>query len=263
MTQLLNSSLSLIIGVTLSLAGLILAVRLLPFSRGEPAEKVPLRGRLHQALLILAIAASGVGLLLLGVAWARQFRAPTNVHVWGLLALGALQIAVGVVLFAIGRPGEGALNVASRAFRRWMLPLIVLVAGLAWVWLGLAAVLSPARSGATPAATLEPGRRKESRPLFGRRARDQDDGRQNMVGIVRDGEFWVLTPAGSAGLSARLTGIAMQESVSPESREIDLRPYEGSAILVHGRSGGGWIYEAEVIDQGGPLLTEIAEQVFR
>jgi hypothetical protein len=199
----------------------------------------------------------------LGVTWARRFRAPPNAHVWWLLALGVLQIAVGIILFVIGRPGEGALNVASKALRRWGLPLIVLVAGLVWVWLGLGAVLYPASSDATPGVALEPDQEVEPRPPLRRTPKEQDDGRQTLVGIVRDGEFYVLAPAESAGLSARLTEIARQESVAPRSREIDLRPYEGSAILVHGHDSGGWIYEAEVLDQGGPLLTEIAEQVFR
>lgn len=253
MEQFLTSPVILVLGAVLALAGLIVAVRLLPLSQPDPSTKVPLRGRLYQVVLILAIAGSGIALLLLGVAWARLFGTPPKMHVWGLTVLGVLQMAIGIVLFVVGRPDEGTLPAASKLFRRWGLPAFVLVAGLAWILLGLAAAVSPDA----------PDTAQGSQPVITRQRINKDDGRQTLIGIVQDGELWVLTPATSAGLSARLTGIAMQESVSPESREIDLSDYEGSAILVHGHDGGGWIYEAEVIDRGGPLLTEIAEQAFR
>lgn len=34
----------------------------------------------------------------------------------------------------------------------------------------------------------------------------------------------------------------IQEAVSPETRELDLAQYEGSALMVGGHYGGGWIY---------------------
>jgi hypothetical protein len=62
---------------------------------------------------------------------------------------------------------------------------------------------------------------------------------------------------------ARLTQIGMAESVGPESGEIDLAPYEGMALVVRGRDGGGWIYEAEIVEEGGPLLTALVEWAYR
>ena len=42
----------------------------------------------------------------------------------------------------------------------------------------------------------------------------------------------------------------MQEAVSPESSELDLREYENSVIMVCGHESGDWIYSAEVINRG-------------
>jgi hypothetical protein len=263
MELVLKTPLFLLIGALFSLVGLVLAVKLLPLSPSEPSQKVSLRGRLHQALLILAIAGSGMALPLLGVAWARLSTMPLQRYTWGLVGLGILQSALGVLIFAARGPDEGTPPRMSNVFRRWGLPAFVLVAGLAWIAIGLVAAVAPSRSAAAPAAAIEPDREEVQRSIERVRPMDEDDGRQTLIGVVRDGEFWVLAPADSAGLPARLTRIAMQESVAPQSREIDLREYEGSAILVRGRDGGGWVYEAEVIDQGGPLLAEIAEQVFR
>jgi hypothetical protein len=263
MEPILISPVVLLVSAILALAALILAVRLLPLSTPDPFARVPLRSRVYQVLLILAVIGSGMALPLLGVAWARLYRVPPKAHVWGLIGLGVLQSAIGVVLFAMGRPDEGTLPAARSLFRRWGLPVFVLVAGLVWMALGLTALFLPARVDATPGTVAEPGTREEPGPVDRRPRRDEDDGRQTLIGIVQDGEFRILAPPSAVGFSARLTGIAMQESVPPESREIDLRDYEGSALLVYGRDGGGWIYEAEVIDQGGPLLTEIAERVFR
>lgn len=38
--------------------------------------------------------------------------------------------------------------------------------------------------------------------------------------------------------------------------------YEGQAIMVRGHDGGNWLYSAEVIDQAGPILTAVVQQVF-
>jgi len=32
--------------------------------------------------------------------------------------------------------------------------------------------------------------------------------------------------------------------------------------MVEGRSGGGWIYSAELIDTGGPILSALVQKVF-
>jgi hypothetical protein len=82
------------------------------------------------------------------------------------------------------------------------------------------------------------------------------------LGYVQNGQFKILTPEGTLSGSVRLTEIQMQEAVSPESRELDLTEYENSAIMVHGRESGGWIYSAEVVDRGGPILTAVVMEVF-
>ena len=35
-----------------------------------------------------------------------------------------------------------------------------------------------------------------------------------------------------------------------------------SNFMVRGHDGGGWIYEARIIDQGRPLLTVMVQQLF-
>jgi hypothetical protein len=54
----------------------------------------------------------------------------------------------------------------------------------------------------------------------------------------------------------------MQESVPPETGELDLTQYEGSVIAIQGHDGGGWIYSAGVIDTAGPIVTALALQIF-
>jgi len=84
------------------------------------------------------------------------------------------------------------------------------------------------------------------------------------IGIVKNGKFHLLAPRPSSPLSAaiRLTGIQMQEARPPESDELNLEKYEGKTVMVHGHDGGGWIYRAEVVDSGGPLVTALAVKVF-
>jgi hypothetical protein len=133
----------------------------------------------------------------------------------------------------------------------------MLVSGM--VYLGLAVAWPGSALGTAP----EPGTPGEPLRVLYETERDATDGEDRFIGVVQDGEFWILSPAPPAGGMARLTTIGMQEAVAPESGEIDLTPYEGSALMVHGQDGGGWIYLAEVIDQGGPILTEVVKQVFR
>jgi hypothetical protein len=60
----------------------------------------------------------------------------------------------------------------------------------------------------------------------------------------------------------RLTAIAMQEAVPPDSRELDLSKYEGEAIMVQGRASSGWVYSAAVIDRAGPILSLLVQKEF-
>jgi len=83
------------------------------------------------------------------------------------------------------------------------------------------------------------------------------------IGIVKSGKFHLLAPRTSSltGVT-RLTAIHMQEARSPESAELNLGKYEGTAVMVHGHDGGGWIYNAAVVDSGGSLVTALVIKAF-
>jgi hypothetical protein len=82
------------------------------------------------------------------------------------------------------------------------------------------------------------------------------------LGVVQLGQFQILWPQELPGGSVRLTAINMQESVPPESKELKLTKYEGSAVMIRGHQSGSWIYSAETIDEAGPILTTVVQQVF-
>lgn len=82
---------------------------------------------------------------------------------------------------------------------------------------------------------------------------------EQVLGVVNDGRFDRLE---GSGTPARLTAIQPQEAIPPEAREIDLRAYEGRAILVEGQDQGGWIYSAAIIDEAGPILTQVVKRAF-
>lgn len=82
------------------------------------------------------------------------------------------------------------------------------------------------------------------------------------LGIVRDNKFQPLEASSSLNSSVRLTRISVVTGASPESQEIDLTEYEGSAIMVEGTPSGEWIYEAEIVDKAGLILTEVVQRLF-
>jgi hypothetical protein len=87
------------------------------------------------------------------------------------------------------------------------------------------------------------------------------------LGIVQDGRFSILMPRPQC-CTVRLTRIEKPASIAEEltvSHEIKLDEYEGKAIMVSGilPEHKGWLYEANVIDQAGPLMTEVVKEVFR
>ena len=86
------------------------------------------------------------------------------------------------------------------------------------------------------------------------------NGNDEFIGIVQVGTFLPLVPAPGAGV--KLTTIQMQAAVPPETGELDLTEYEGSAIMVRGHGGGDWIYRAKVIDHAGPILTAVVQRLF-
>ena len=69
--------------------------------------------------------------------------------------------------------------------------------------------------------------------------------------VVKEGKITVLLPESHAGNVVRLTEMPMQAAIAPEVQEISVKKHEGKAIMVEGRSSGGWIYSAELIDTGG------------
>lgn len=85
------------------------------------------------------------------------------------------------------------------------------------------------------------------------------------IGVVEEGKFQVMATHQPHPLTAsvRLTGIQMQEARPPESAELDLEKYEGKAVMVSGHDGGGWIYRAEIIDSGGPIITVLVRELFQ
>lgn len=85
------------------------------------------------------------------------------------------------------------------------------------------------------------------------------NGNIQFLGIVQNGIFQLLIPHRE---SVRLTGIQMQEARPPETGELNLTEYEGQAVMIRGHDSGDWIYSAEVIDQAGPILTMVVQQVF-
>ncbi|MGV8126219.1 MAG: hypothetical protein ACP5PV_03290 [Methanothrix sp.] len=87
-------------------------------------------------------------------------------------------------------------------------------------------------------------------------------GADQFLCFVKDGEIKILLPESEAGNVVRLTEMPMQKAVAPEVQEISVKKHEGKAIMVEGRSGGGWFYSAELIDTGGPILSALVQKVF-
>ena len=86
------------------------------------------------------------------------------------------------------------------------------------------------------------------------------------LGLVQDGRFMILMPRPQC-CTVRLTRIVKPASIAEEltaSHEINLAEYEGRAIMVTGvlPERKGWLYEANVIDQAGPILTEVVKETF-
>lgn len=155
--------------------------------------------------------------------------------------LGLVQVVLAALL-----PREAFL---SRRGVRWALSVVLALSGLAWLWIGTRDLLVSQSTGAG-AETLA--------TYVGNQLGDQGA----LLGLVQGGELVILAPAASAGAAARLTEISMVEAVAPESKEVDLMPYEGMALVVRGYDSGGWIYEAEIVEQGGPLLSTLVQRVY-
>lgn len=84
---------------------------------------------------------------------------------------------------------------------------------------------------------------------------DMGTGEERILGLVEGGRFHPLVPRLALGDQVRLTEIGMQVAQAPESAELDLRAYEGRAVVVQGRDSGGWVYSARVTREMAPLAS--------
>ncbi|MBN1236090.1 MAG: hypothetical protein JW999_08595 [Methanotrichaceae archaeon] len=89
---------------------------------------------------------------------------------------------------------------------------------------------------------------------------------EKFLGYVQDGRFSILMPRPQC-CTVKLTRISKPASIAEEltaSHEISLAEYEGRAIMVTGvlPEHKGWLYEANVIDQVGPIMSEVVKEIF-
>ena len=89
---------------------------------------------------------------------------------------------------------------------------------------------------------------------------------EKFLGIVENGRFSILMPRPQC-CTVKMTRISKPASIAEElvaSHEINLSEYEGKAIMVTGAlpEHKGWLYEANVIDQAGPILSEVVKETF-
>jgi len=87
------------------------------------------------------------------------------------------------------------------------------------------------------------------------------------LGIVEGGRFIILAPQEDFCCPIRLTKVLEPSPLSEHavtSHEIDLSEYEGKALMVCGHlpEEKNWIYGAEVIDQAGPIMAAMVQQMF-
>jgi hypothetical protein len=80
------------------------------------------------------------------------------------------------------------------------------------------------------------------------------------LGLVRQGRFEPVLSEQTVEGPLRLTD-ALLGAPKPESREIALTGYEGSALMVRGVAEDGWIRSAVVVEQAGPIVSVLTEMV--
>lgn len=86
------------------------------------------------------------------------------------------------------------------------------------------------------------------------------------LGVVESGRFRILEPKEHC-CAVRLTQLIKPKLLDEEAIEkhqIDLSKDEGMAMIVEGALGREelWIYEAKVVDRGGPILSEVVRKIF-
>ncbi len=88
--------------------------------------------------------------------------------------------------------------------------------------------------------------------------------REQFLGMVRKGVFYILAPQGFENRPMRLTGIHITADADPDAEEIDLSDYEDRVIVINGhpRGSSSWIYSAEVAEEAGPVVSNFLETYF-
>jgi hypothetical protein len=86
------------------------------------------------------------------------------------------------------------------------------------------------------------------------------------LGLVENGQFRILEPAEHC-CTVKLTKLIkpkLLDEAAIEKHQIDLSEDEGMAIMVEGALGKEelWIYEAKVVDRGGPILSAVVRKIF-
>jgi hypothetical protein len=89
---------------------------------------------------------------------------------------------------------------------------------------------------------------------------DQVAGADKVLGMVKDGQFTVLSPKTDKGKIVKVTVDSM--AVDRPIQEKDLKEYEGRAIMVQGDYRGDTIYLAQIIDEAGPISTALVREVY-
>ncbi|MGA9099920.1 MAG: hypothetical protein WB392_13420 [Methanotrichaceae archaeon] len=89
----------------------------------------------------------------------------------------------------------------------------------------------------------------------------------NFLGIVENGRFTVLIPEAAGCCSVKLTKVehpAIPESDAVRQHAIDLKEYEGKALMVSGSlpKFEGWLYGANILDASSPILTIVVKKLF-
>ena len=82
-------------------------------------------------------------------------------------------------------------------------------------------------------------------------------GETRTLGIVLGRALHPLEPLEAIDSLTRFTRLDMQMAMPPESAELDLRQYDGRAIVVQGREAGGWVYAAQVVAVASPWQTAL------
>jgi hypothetical protein len=86
------------------------------------------------------------------------------------------------------------------------------------------------------------------------------------LGLVENGQLRILEPKEHC-CTVRLTKLIkpkLLDEAAIEKHQIDLSEDEGMAIMVEGALGKEelWVFEAKVVDKGGPILSAVVRKTF-